>query len=206
MQKINPKWTPKQLKRLPITSRGRSKALQGDHRKLWQKTTTLGHRKTWLARWTRSAFRLGFGRTADRYGISRIPTNKLWNTESDSMPSERQELDSTRWAWPPVDWGNTNTSIRLSTTSCHQVVFACAFGAVSTTRGEACSALWNLGQLSFWLQHIASGLCTFKTIFQLHCSKWTWAEHAGLQITCNTSTWEECYYTWYAYHCVCSGL
>ena len=45
---------------------------------------------------------------------------------------------STRWAWPPIDWEDTNTSIQWSTTLCHQVVFACAFGAVSTTRGEAC--------------------------------------------------------------------
>ena len=45
---------------------------------------------------------------------------------------------STRWAWPPVDSGDTNTSIQWSTTLCHQVVFACAFGAVSTTRGVAC--------------------------------------------------------------------
>ena len=44
---------------------------------------------------------------------------------------------STRWAWPLVDWGHTNTSIQWSTTLCHQVVFACAFGAVSTTQGEA---------------------------------------------------------------------
>ena len=41
---------------------------------------------------------------------------------------------STRWAWPPVHWGDTNTSIQWS---CHQVVFACAFGAVSTTQREA---------------------------------------------------------------------
>ena len=44
---------------------------------------------------------------------------------------------STRWAWPPIDWEDTNTSIQWSTTLCHQVVFACAFGAVSTTQGEA---------------------------------------------------------------------
>ena len=54
------------------------------------------------------------------------------------MTRERQKLDSTGWSWPPVDRGDSNTSVQWSTVACHQVVFACAFGAVSTTLGETC--------------------------------------------------------------------
>ena len=82
---------------------------------------------------------------------------------------------STRWAWPPVDWGDTNTSIQWSTTLCHQVVFACAFGAVSTTRGEACCSNMKTEASIILLSAHTLGLWTFKTIFQLDCLKSTWA-------------------------------
>ena len=84
---------------------------------------------------------------------------------------------STRWAWPPVDWGDTNTSIQWSTTLCHQVVFACAFGAVSTTQGEAYCSNKKTGATLTCFQHIPLplGPWIFKTIFQLDCLKSTWA-------------------------------
>ena len=129
---------PKWLKNRPNGLQSPIQHLPYSEHKANTKKTFQKEIETWLARWTGSALRLGIGRTADRSGISHTPTNKSWNKESDSMPCERQKLDSTRWAWPPVDEGNTNTSTQWSTTSCHQVVFACAFGAVSTTRREAC--------------------------------------------------------------------
>ena len=144
-----------------------------------EKALQNGCRETWLARWTGSAFRLGIGRTADRSGISHIPTNKSWNKESDSMPSEGQKLDSTRWAWPPVDEGNTNTSTQWSTMSCHQVVFACAFGAVSTTRGEACFSTmktWGNYRIAFSTSPWGYGLQNHIsiTLFEVHLSWACW--------------------------------
>ena len=141
-----------------------SKAIQ---RILWM-TNCSFHRasitkiQTWLARWTGSAFRLGIGRTAYRTGIGRIPTDKLWNTESDSMTRERQKLDSTRWAWPPVDRGDSNTSVQWSTVACHQVVFACAFGAVSTTPGETCCSNMKTGATIILLSAHLLGAMNFE--------------------------------------------
>ena len=91
---------------------------------------------------------------------------------------------STRWAWPPVHWGDTNTSIQWSTTLCHQVVFACAFGAVSTTQGEAsCSNMETGASIILLSAYSLRTMDLTNNIFN-------WIvrgapEHYGLQIICN---------------------
>ena len=86
---------------------------------------------------------------------------------------------STRWAWPPADWWDTNTSIQWSTTLCHQVVFACAFGAVSTTRGEACFSTmktWGNYRIAFstspWGYGFQNNISI--TLFEVHLSWACW--------------------------------
>ena len=115
---------------------------------------------------------------------------QILNTESDSMPKERQKLDSTRWAWPPVDRGDSNTSVQWSTVACHQVVFACAFGAVSTTPGEACCSNMKTGATIILLSAHLLGAMTLENnnsigLIEVHLSMMACKSHVHMHDTRN---------------------
>ena len=59
-------------------------------------------------------------------------------------------------------------------------------------KGRQVAATWKLGHLSFCFQHIPSGLWIWQTIFQLDCSRATWAlwpanhmQYVYMYIYCN---------------------
>ena len=125
--------------------------------------------KTWLAQWTGSAFIFGIARTAWRTGRSSIHTRKLWNTESDSMPLSLTALDEHDLPFieeTPTHQYNGHATKWSSP----------APSAQSRPRkGRQVAATWKLGHLSFCFQHIPSGLWIWQIIFQLDCSRATWA-------------------------------
>ena len=101
------------------------------------------------------------------------------------MTRERQKLDSTRWAWPPVDRGDSNTSVQWSTVACHQVVFACAFGAVSTTPGETCCSNMKTGATIILLSAHLLGAMNFENkislgLIEVHLSMMACKSHVDM--------------------------
>ena len=101
------------------------------------------------------------------------------------MTRERQKLDSTGWAWPPVDRGDSNTSVQWSTVACHQVVFACAFGAVSTTPGETCCSNMKTGATIILLSAHLLGAMNFENkislgLIEVHLSMMACKSHVHM--------------------------